>query len=91
MGSWYCKWGDGDERTKLRWSKRKLVLDRGSQYLSRDASSSSPSLELCTLAASLTMDYPRAYNNPITPSIPRPPEENAKYSPGADVRAPPQS
>ena len=45
-------------RTRLRWSKRKLVLDRGSQYLSSDASSSPPSLELAILAASLMIDYP---------------------------------
>lgn len=31
-------------RTKLKWSKRKLVLDRGSQYLSCEASSSASSL-----------------------------------------------
>ena len=47
---------DTDGRTKLRWSKRKLVRDRGSQYLSCAVSPSSPSTPLCTLAASLMID-----------------------------------
>ena len=47
---------DRGMRTKLRWSKRKLVLDLGSQYLSRDDSVSCSSPDCGVLAASLTID-----------------------------------
>ena len=50
---------DRGMRTKLRWSKRKLVLDLGSQNLSSPPSASSSSPPGGTRAASLTIDYPK--------------------------------